>query len=475
MRKIKMQKSSHPRILVTAPKSGSGKTLVTCALIGAFKARGYRVSACKCGPDYIDPMFHREVAGIRAGNIDTFFTDDELTRAILCMYTENADLTILEGAMGYYDGMGGNSARASAFETAAVTDTPALLVVDAKGAALSLAAVIGGMLAFRQSQRPDSGICGVILNRVSEAFYPRLAAVIEESCGIPVFGYIPEKAEFAVPSRHLGLVAPDEAKDVSFRLHELAQCAEKTLDLDAILRCASAAPPIPGSSALLRSRFPKTVENVRIAVARDEAFSFYYEENNAVLRYLGAELIPFSPLRDTALPEDTDGVILGGGYPELFAEKLQNSPVRQELSALIRDGLPCIAECGGFLFLQEKLETADGRVFEMAGVLPGRAYPAGRLMRFGYLEAVTGVPGLFGKAGTRLRGHEFHHWDTEMRGEGMRLMKPLTGKEEAAVVYTDTLAAGFPHFYYPSCPDAVISFLKHCEEYKRKKAEGKRC
>ena len=181
-----MQKSSHPRIMITAPKSGSGKTLVTCALISAFKSRGLRVSACKCGPDYIDPMFHRMVSGVRAGNIDTFFTDDELTRAILCMYAENADLTILEGSMGYYDGMGGTSARASAYETAVVTDTPALLVVDAKGAALSLAAVIGGVLAFRREAGADSGICGVILNRVSEAFYPRLAGVIEENCGIPV-------------------------------------------------------------------------------------------------------------------------------------------------------------------------------------------------------------------------------------------------------------------------------------------------
>ena len=212
-------------------------------------------------------------------------------------------------------------------------------------------------------------------------------------------------------------------------------------------------------------------------MARDEAFSFYYEENDTVLRYLGAELIPFSPLRDAALPEDTDGVILGGGYPELFAERLQESPVRKQLSDLLRGGLPCIAECGGFLFLQETLETADGRAFEMAGVLPGRAYPAGRLVRFGYLEARTVTPGLFGKAGTRLRGHEFHHWDTEMRGTGMQLMKPLTGKEEAAVVYTDTLAAGFPHFYYPSCPDAAVSFLKRCEEYRRRKpeTEGKRC
>ncbi len=474
---MKMQKSSHPRILLTAPKSGSGKTLVTCALISAFKSRGFRVSACKCGPDYIDPMFHRAVSGVRAGNIDTFFTDDELTRAILGMYAENADLTILEGAMGYYDGMGGTSACASAYETAAVTDTPALLVVDAKGAALSLAAVIGGVLAFRREARTDSGICGVILNRVSEAFYPRLAGVIEENCGIPVFGYIPEKAEFAVPSRHLGLVAPDEIQDAASWMRELAECAGKTLDLDAILRCASAAPSIPCGSALLRSRFPKTVEHVRIAVARDEAFSFYYEENDTVLRYLGAELIPFSPLRDAALPEDTDGVILGGGYPELFAERLQDSPVRKQLSALLRGGMPCIAECGGFLFLQETLETADGRVFEMAGVLPGGAYPAGRLVRFGYLEARTGTPGLFGKAGTRLRGHEFHHWDTETRGTGMRLMKPLTGKEEAAVVYTDTLAAGFPHFYYPSCPDAAASFVKRCEEYGRGKpgAERKRC
>ena len=462
-----MKKRSEARILIAAPKSGSGKTTVTCALLGALKAKGIQVRACKCGPDYIDPMFHRLVLGIPSGNLDTFFTDEAMTGAILKKHAEGADLTVLEGAMGFFDGRGGTSGRGSACEIASVTKTPVILVADAKGASVSLAAVVRGLLSFEaQSSLPGNGIAGVILNRVSASYYPRLKAVIEENCGVPVLGYLPQMRELSVPSRHLGLISPGELEDAQLWTETITRQAEATIDLDTVLGIAEAAAAIPGRSGVFEKRIPKLSETVRIAVARDEAFSFYYEENDMVLKEMGAELVPFSPLHDRELPQDIDGLILGGGYPELFVKALKKGEIRKVIRKAVRNGLPCIAECGGFLYLNRTLEDAEGHSGKMAGVLNGHGFPTGKLCRFGYCEAKTLRGGLFGDAGTVLRGHEFHHWDTDANGDGMLLTKPLSGKTEAGVVYTDTLAAGFPHFYYAGCPDAAYAFLEKCRRRK---------
>lgn len=479
-----------PGIVITAPKSGSGKTIVTCALLAALKAEGVRVRAAKCGPDYIDPMFHRSVLRVPSLNLDTFFTDARMMRSLLAMHAaENGgcDLVVAEGVMGYFDGLGGTTSRAGTYEIACETRMPAVLVLDAKGAGLSLCAEAEGFLHFSASPGGirNNGIRGLILNRASAGFYPKLKQILEERTGLPVLGYLPELKELMLPSRHLGLCAPEEMESVENFVGRLAEEARKTLDIPRLLAIAREAGEFPDEDAAYfgavvravlaekrpcgpagQSRAREAGGGPLIAVARDEAFSFLYEENMMVLGSLGAAVAYFSPLKSEHLPPETAGLILPGGYPERFAAGLAaNAGMRREIADRIRDGMPCAAECGGFLYLLGSLEGTDGICYDMAGVIGGCGRAAGRLRRFGYCEARTKTDGLFGPAGTLLKGHEFHYWDTEERGSGMALTKPYGGRREDAVFYSDTLAAGFPHFYYPGNIRAQAAYLDACAAY----------
>ncbi len=459
------KKKGMPRILFTAPGSASGKTTVVCGFLAAVKRRGLKAASFKCGPDYIDPMFHRTVLGVEAGNLDPFFTDEDTTRYLLARKAKDADLTVLEGAMGYYDGLRGASDRASAYETGRITRTPAILILDAKGASVSLAAVARGILEFR----PDAGIRGILLNRASASYYGRLKALLEKECGLPVLGFLPQLASLALPSRHLGLVMPQELEQEKSWAEAAADALEAYVDIDGILHIAEEAPVLEGEGPETRP-VPGTV---RLAVARDEAFSFYYEENLELLSRMGAELVPFSPLHDAALPERTDGLLLGGGYPECHAAALEaNESMRRAVRKACENGLPCLAECGGFLYLQQKLEGTDGTAYRMAGVLSGEGYGTGRLQRFGYLEAENKTAGVLGNPGQRMKGHEFHHWDCTRNGEDFLAYRPSTEGEEAAqkgipcMIHTPSMAAGFPHFYYYSNPDMIREFLLSCLRFQ---------
>lgn len=469
------------RVLIAAPASGSGKTMVTCGLIAALKRRQLNIASFKCGPDYIDPMFHRRVLGVESGNLDTYFTDADTTRYLLARRAGQADVTIMEGVMGYYDGIGGTSCRASAYEVACVTDTPVVLVINGKGASVTLAAVIQGVMQYRA----DSHIQGIILNQVSPGYYVRIKTVIERDCGVAVLGYVPVLADMEIPSRHLGLVAPEEIGAFESWTNRLADVIEKSVDMDALLHVAKQASDIEGVCSNVENLQLK--EPVRLGIARDEAFSFYYAENQELLTRLGAELVYFSPIHDRKLPEDIDGVILWGGYPENYAGELSgNETMRESIREACENGMPCLAECGGFLYLQRSLEGADGKMYDMTGVLSGHGYRTERLVRFGYMEAEQRMCGdedneahvaapnpenlLLGDR-CHMRGHEFHYWDCTECGDSFTAWKPSTGKEKAysCMVHTETLAAGFPHFYYYSNPDAVYHFLKHCEEYRSRK------
>lgn len=452
-------KKKMPRILFAAPKSGSGKTMITCGMIEVLKRRGLKVASFKCGPDYIDPMFHRQVLGIASGNLDTFFTGEKTTEYLLARKAEKADVTVLEGVMGYYDGLGGQSDAASTYEVAKVTKTPVVLIVDAKGASVSLAALIKGMMEYRR----DSNICAVLLNQVSASYYERLKAVIERECGVLVMGYLPVLKELAVPSRHLGLVQPGEIADFERWAGQIADALEQYADVDALLDLAGRAEVCAGEAPKLA----KLSRPVRVAVARDEAFSFYYEENLELLSHMGAELVYFSPLHDESLPEQIDALLLGGGYPENYAMRLQeNRKLREEVKLAVKSGLPCLAECGGFLYLQKTLEGADGAVSRMVEVLEGEGFRTKRLARFGYIEAEIRTPGVLGDRGGKIRGHEFHYWDCTENGDGFRAKKPLSEGAYPCVVHTGTLAAGFPHFYYYSNPDMIFGFLQEALSYQ---------
>ena len=447
------------RILLAAPKSGSGKTLFTCGLLALCRKNQIRVAAMKCGPDYIDPMFHRKVLKVPSGNLDSYFTDEDTLRGILTDKMEQSDLTVLEGVMGFYDGLSGISEQASTYDVARITKTPVLLVVDGKGASVSLAALIRGMKDYRE----DSQIAGVLLNRVSPVYYDRIRAVIEKECELTVLGYLPDLPALSVPSRHLGLLQPEELAGFDTWIESVMEAMERTVDLDGILALSETAPELPEGK---RKSLPVLSSKVRIALAQDEAFSFFYEENRKLLEKMGAEVCPFSPVHDQEMPEETDGMILPGGYPELYAEALSgNHSMRSQIRKACGGNMPVLAECGGFLYLQKSL-TYEGKTFEMAGVLDGEGIQTKRSVRFGYLEAVAEKPGLFGEKGVSIRGHEFHYFDCSDNGDGFTAEKPLSDRTYPCMVYTAHMAAGFPHFYYESNPEMLYSFLRACESYR---------
>ncbi len=449
---------SVPRILLTAPASGSGKTLVTCGILQALVNRGLKVASFKCGPDYIDPMFHGRVIGTKSRNLDTFFTDAETTRYLFAKNASGSEIAFVEGVMGYYDGLGGIRTEASTYEVASVLDLPAVLLVNAKGASLSLLATIKGFLEYRE----DSHIRAVILNQISPMIYNQIKPKIEKELGVRVLGYVPKVEELALESRHLGLVLPGEIEALKEKLNRLAKVLEETLDLDGLLRLAGESSKLPVKAPAL----PGRVESVRLAVAEDEAFCFTYLDNLELLEEMGAELVSFSPLHDEHLPEHIAGLILSGGYPELHAAALSaNASMRASVREAVKKGLPCIAECGGFLYLHRELEDADGAFYPMAGVIDGRAYRTDRLGRFGYLTLKAQKDQLLGPAGTTLRGHEFHYWDSDRCGESFHAQKPVGTRNWDCVCGTDTLYAGFPHLFYYSNLQAPYRFLQKCKEF----------
>ena len=439
------------QFLVAAPCSGSGKTTLTCALLAALKRRGADPCAFKSGPDYIDPMFHRAVLGVESHNLDLFFSAPDTVRALYAQGAAGHGAAVCEGAMGFYDGLGGVTDTASAWHLADTLGLPVLLVVPAKGASLTLAAQINGLKTFRTPSR----IVGVLLNDCTSALYKMLKPMLERETGLPVLGHLPRLPEASIESRHLGLVTADEVADLREKLRQLAEAAEKTLELDALLEIAHNAPVLDFTPPVL----PEKGAPVRIGVARDRAFCFYYEDSLDLLRQLGAELIPFSPLADEKLPDGVQGLYLGGGYPELYAAQLEeNHALRRQIRDAVHTGMPCIAECGGFMYLTQAIAG-----HAMVGALPGDCFDTGRLTRFGYITAMAQEDSLLCRAGEQVPMHEFHHWDTPQPGDAFGAEKP-SGKQWRCAYATDTLYAGFPHFHFYAKPVMAQRFLAACRK-----------
>lgn len=464
-----------PRIMIAAASSGSGKTVITCALMEAFRQSNLNIKAYKCGPDYIDPMFHREVLGVPSENLDLFFSDQKELEKHFIRHAAGTGLAVAEGVMGYYDGMTLSSDRASSYEVALTLGFPTILVVPCKGMSLSVMPLILGMIRFRK----DSGIRGIILNRIREPLYAKMKQMIEtelkaQGYEIPVVGYVPEAGVFQLDSRHLGLVLPQETDGLKEQLRRTGEILKETIDLSAILEIADSAPDFAdpkdeGVSAALRQE-----SSVRLAVAQDEAFCFYYEDNLEMLESFGCEIVPFSPLHDRKLPEDVQGLWLGGGYPEVYAKELSgNTDMTGSICREIERGLPCIAECGGFLYLHRELEGTDGTSYPMAAVFEEKAYRTERLRRFGYITLHANADGGFLQEGEEIRGHEFHYWDSENNGTDCMALKPDGKRSWECIHMTETLFAGFPHLYLPSDPAFVRRFLEKCRAYMPKREENK--
>lgn len=457
-----MKKVVLPRLLLAATRSGVGKTTMTCALLAAFQARGLTLSAFKCGPDYIDPMFHRAVFGANGCNLDLFFNQEAQVCSLLAQYGQGSQLAVLEGVMGYYDGLGGFTDRASAHHLACATNTPALLVVDAEGASRSLLALVQG---FCQFQKP-SGICGILLNRCSPMLYPKLAAEMEKNCGLPVLGYLPRMPKAALSSRHLGLVTAAEVPQLSQKLKALGEQAQKSVDLDRILALAATAPVLDEPRAWFKE---DKKEPVKIALAQDEAFCFYYRENLDLLRQAGAELVPFSPLRDKALPKGVAALYLGGGYPELYTAKLaQNEPMRRAILQAGREGMPIFAECGGFLYLQQALcpPESDQEPQPMCQLLPGVGKNTGHLTRFGYVTLTAKQDNLLLKKGEQIPAHEFHYYDCTDPGQDL-LAQKADGRSWDCAVAKHNLFAGFGHLYFPAKPQLAQRLVEAARYWQK--------
>ncbi|MFV0497893.1 MAG: cobyrinate a,c-diamide synthase [Candidatus Fimivivens sp.] len=448
-----------PRLLLAAPSSGQGKTTLTLALLRAFQRAGKRPVAFKSGPDYIDPMFHRRVLGIPSYNLDLFLSNVSTAVRLLAACSGEGDIALVEGAMGYYDGAGVTD-QASAYALAKATDTPAILLLSAKGAALSLAATVHG---FNRLRSP-SHLAGVILNRCTQTLYDRVAPIITKETGLPVLGFLPDLPECALQSRHLGLVTADEMEDLSLKLDRLGEAAAQHINLPGLLQLAQAAPPLAWTQQVVQ---PAT-KRVRLAVARDAAFCFYYAETLALFEALGVEIIFFSPLQDTQLPEKVQALYLGGGYPELYAAQLsQNSAMLQSVRHAIANGMPCLAECGGFLYLHAQLQDDKGNFYPMAKVIRATATAATRLGRFGYITLTAARDNLLCRAGETLRAHEFHYWQSDNSGADFKAVKP-DGRNWQTIHATETLFSGFPHLYLQGNITAAKNFVAAAAAYGEK-------
>ncbi len=445
------------RVLITAPHSGSGKTTVVCALLKALKESGRTVCGFKAGPDYLDPMIHREILGSSSHNLDLFLMGQEGVQSLLSQ--SQGDIGIIEGAMGFYDGIAlGDSA--SAYDLAKITQTPVVLVVQGRGAALSLAAVVKGFVEFR----PDSNIKGVIFNEISPMLYPFLKEKVEEECGISVLGFLPPCPDAVFESRHLGLVTGEEGGDFKEKVKKLGDSAKEYIDLAGILALGESATPLLNT----RGKINPKERKIPLAVALDKAFSFYYEDNLARLEEVGFELNYFSPLRDSHLP-DCCGLYLGGGYPELNAKALsENKSMLQDIREKMKNGLPTVGECGGFLYLHESLENDKGEEFPMVGIIEGRGYATKKLSKFGYVTLSLEKSGLLGEKGDKIPAHQFHYWDSTHLGDDFFAQKPQSSRNWREGHMTDTLYAGFPHFHFASVPETLLRFYEACQNFEKK-------
>mgnify|MGYP001232350150 CR=1 FL=1 len=451
------------RVLIAGTGSGCGKTTVTCALLKALKMRKLNVTAFKCGPDYIDPMFHSEIIGTRSRNLDMYLCGENTMKYLLADDSEDTDFAVIEGVMGMYDGLGFEDDSYSANNIARVTSTPEILVLDVRGKSLSLAAEASGYLRYL-----DNNVRGIILNSCSEAMYPIYRDMLENRLGVRCYGYMPFVPEAEIGSRHLGLVTAAEIDDLKSKMWKLGEVAEKTIDIDGILKLGASASPYSYEPF----DFGDTSgSKVRIGVARDKAFCFYYEDNIRLLEKYGAEIVNFSPLKDLCLPEGISGIILGGGYPEVHVARLSaNLPMLAAVRTAAAGGMPVYAECGGFMYLGESI-ALDGNCYEMSRVLPVNSHMTGKLVRFGYKTLTAEKDNMMCGRGESIKCHEFHYSDTDDCGDGFTA-ENRKGSKWPTTFANDTMFAGYPHLHLWSNPEFARNFVERCRKYAEEEVRG---
>lgn len=441
------------RIMIAGTGSGCGKTTITCGILRALINRGLKVASFKCGPDYIDPMFHSKITGAKSRNLDMLMCGENTVKQLFSENSKGMDISIVEGVMGFYDGLGTNTTDYSSNDLSNKTSTPVILVVNCKGMALSVAAIIRGFQEFSKNN-----IQGVILNGINPGMYSMYKELIERNNGIKVLGFMPNLPEVAIESRHLGLVTANEIDDLRNKIDIMAENAEKFIDLETIIEIASSAPKLSYEETTIEK-----IGHSRIAIARDKAFCFYYEDSLNLLRKLGAELISFSPLNDKILPEDIDGIIFGGGYPELYGDQLSNNiTMLESIRDAVKIGIPVYAECGGFMYLGSSIEGQ-----KMVNALNSSSLLTDRLQNFGYIKLTAKYDNLLCKKGETINAHEFHYSKSDDDGDDFTATKISTGKERACIFANDNIFAGYPHLHLWGNVKFAKNFVLKCIEYGR--------
>lgn len=459
------------RIVIAGVQSGSGKTTIATGIMAALAARG-RVQAFKAGPDYIDPSYHARATGRPSRNLDTWMVQPSLVRELFERAASNADIAVVEGVMGLYDGRTGERDAGSTASIAKLLEAPVVLVVDAAKIARSAAAIVLGFRLFD----PQVNIAAVILNRIaSPRHYEAVAGAIEREAGVPVIGAVPRDPELALPERYLGLIPTVEGAVAGAYFEYVRRACEQAIDLDRFERIAASAPPLRASES--SGLFPNgpLPPAVRIAVARDRAFSFYYEDNLDLLRAWGAEIVEFSPLSDTALPPGTAGIYIGGGFPELFAAELAaNAPMHDALRRAAESCIPIYAECGGLMYLGEELIDQAGAGHRMAGLIPARSGMPGARLTLGYreLQALRDSPVL--AAGAHVRAHEFH-WSVSDDGARPQTAYAVEGEPARCEGYASgSVLASYMHLHFATERGIVPRFLESCRQCAAPQAEPRR-
>lgn len=449
-------KSKAPRIMISAVSSNSGKTTVTSAILKAFVMRGKKVSAFKAGPDYIDPMFHSKVIKIPSRNLDKFMAGENNCRYIMGKNSMSMDISIIEGVMGYYDGIGYGTS-CSSYELAAVLDCPVVLVINPSGIAASVCAIIEGFKNFREK----SNIRGVILNNVSNTMFEYYKKIIESNTDVRVYGYMPHLAGCKLESRHLGLVTAEEIGNLESIVEELGEQADISIDLEGLYELAESSDFIEYDEPTINY-----LGKTKIAVACDKAFCFYYQDNLDLLEEMGAEIVRFSPLRDRDLPKGIGGLYIGGGYPELYMEELsENKTMLADIKEKISAGLPAFAECGGYMYLMDSFTGNDDKIYSMVGAIEGNSYMTGSLRRFGYISLTSQNSNLMCGVGESINGHEFHYSDSTNTGDSFLAAKPESDKSWNAVIADDTKFMGYPHINFMGNIRFAENFIKKSIEY----------
>nr|WP_263327889.1 cobyrinate a,c-diamide synthase [Neobacillus sp. Marseille-Q6967] len=452
---------SSRRLVIAGTGSGVGKTTLTIGLMSALRKKGYTVQGFKCGPDYIDPTYHTAVTGRISRNLDSWMLNHEMVKEIVIRGSQGADISIIEGVMGFFDGKNPMNNSGSTAEISLITESPVVLVVNCASMARSAAAIVKGFQEFLK----EANIVGVIANRVgSEGHFKIVQTAIEQECGIPVLGFLKRDEELTIPERHLGLIPSVERGELDPFFNQLGDLVLETIDVDSLYELAKALPLKVKESQFKR----REKAAVRIAVARDAAFNFYYQENLEMLEAAGAELVEFSPLKGETLPEQADGLYIGGGFPEEFAQELaENKEVKNSIQSAIEKGLPTLAECGGFMYLTESLETTDEKNYEMVGIIPGKVKMQTKLAALGYREITSEEGNFLLEGDLRARGHEFHYstflptieFQPAYQTKGMRGYKQEGYRK-------GSLIAGYTHFHFGSCPGLVENWIKKCKEFK---------